>query len=299
VVCCICNLQSLPLNGVVAELTGSVKSGTDDRLRAEIKAAPDNVKPAIVFRASLAALELCEVLKEQGDKPLRMLDIGGGHGVHADFFASMIPNLEIDIVDMAQNDPRTCFVGDYLDFKADAPYDVIWTSHVLEHVRNPGLFLDRVYEDLADNGIFCCTVPPHRNDRGILEHLTTWDPMLLIINLVRAGFDAQDGRFARYRYNVSGIVRKRTGKFDEPDEVRMPDLPRFLHKYVADFKFWNWSIRKLSQAFGEVRVFESFDVALIAFQTGACEDPFFCIDDETLRNTRYFDGKRSLIMGVN
>ncbi|WP_305987525.1 bifunctional 2-polyprenyl-6-hydroxyphenol methylase/3-demethylubiquinol 3-O-methyltransferase UbiG [Roseibium sp. MMSF_3544] len=263
-----------------------------------VNIAPTDVVPIIVFRASLAALELVKYFEQAGKSPARILDIGGGHGIHADFFKTAFPNAKIDIVDMTRNDSRVAFVGDYLDFNISERYDVIWSSHVLEHVRNTGLFLDKIYQDLRDGGIFCCTVPPHRNDRGILAHLTTWDPMLLIINLVRAGFDARDGRFARYRYNISGLVTRRDNRRETSDAKRMPELPRMRHTYVADFKYWNWHVKKLSNH-SKLPRYDSLDAALEAYQSGSAYDQFFTVGAENLRNCYYFDSTRSLIMGVN
>ena len=227
-----------------------------------LRIASKDVRPLLVFRASLAALELAEVLSKRGDQELRMLDIGGGHGIHADFFQARVPSLKVDIVDLVKNDHRTVFSGDYLQFAASEPYDVIWTSHVLEHLRNPGLFLDKARADLKDGGIFACTVPPHRNNRGILEHVTTWDPMLLIINLVRAGFDGSDGHFAKYKYNVSGIVHRR-----DASRALLPNLPKQGYMLVADFNFKNWTKQLQFEREDNDLVFPTIEAAVAHFES--------------------------------
>lgn len=257
------------------------------RLASKIK------RPREIFRSSLAALELVDFIKKNKFKQdLKMLDIGGGHGIHADFFSEHLPGITVDIVDLNPNDIRTIFAGDYIQYSPTSPYDIIWTSHVLEHIRNPGIFLDKIRNDLIDGGVFCCTVPPHRNGRGILEHVTTWDPMLLIINLVRSGFDASNGHFAKYRYNVSAIVERNNSAVN-----LMPDIPKQGHTYIADFNFWNWDKKNISK--NNKNLFTDMDDALAFFSKNNEISRFFCIKDFKISNMFFYDKNRDVIMGAN
>lgn len=194
------------------------------------------------FRAFLAAFQLLSDLKRShGGRKVRMLDVGGSHGVHARFFRSH--GIAVDLVDMVAGDEQPVFVGDYLDFEPTTPYDVVWSSHVLEHVRNAGLFIDKMAADLAPDGYCVTTVPPIRGGRMAFNHLSFWNPGMLLLNFGMAGFDMRSARLAQYAYNVSIIVRLATST---PEEIKdsMPEsmIVSDLH-FNGELKFHNWDKR--------------------------------------------------------
>lgn len=259
--------------------------------------APKDIKPIPVFRASLAAIELASILKTFG-RPIRMLDIGGGHGIHADYFRHVVPDIQVDILDLEEQEEPLVFCGDFLDFEPERPYDVIWTSHVLEHVRNTGLFLDKIYDSLADDGIVAVTVPPHINDLGILAHLTTWDPMLLIINLVHARFDCRQGRFARYRYNISGIAHKAQNSTPSNLKSLLPDLKWVGYRMSGQFKFLNWANKTLEGP--TMQAFDTIDQSIASLSEEKNAKPrFFSITKKPDAGKYYFDPKRRWILSAN
>lgn len=192
------------------------------------------------FRAFLAAYQLlADLRRSHGGRAVRMLDVGGSHGVHARFFRSH--GIEVDLVDMVAGDEPPAFVGDYLDFTPAAPYDVVWSSHVLEHVRNAGAFIDKMAADLAPDGYCVATVPPIRGERMAFNHLSFWNPGMLLLNFGMAGFDMRSARLASYAYNVSIVARLATSRL--PEEIRdaMPEelVVSDLH-FNGELKFHNW-----------------------------------------------------------
>lgn len=152
------------------------------------------------FRAVFAAIELAEML---GDAPARILDVGGGPGVHARFFRSL--GHEVDVVDIHDGGDGQVFVGDFLDFIPSRRYDAVWSSHVLEHVLNPGLFVKQMIQCCREGGLVAVTVPPQKNDMTF-GHVTAWVPGLLPIFLVKSGVDCRELRLLTYSYNISAIT---------------------------------------------------------------------------------------------
>ena len=79
----------------------------------------------------------------------------------------------------------------YTDFNKLSPperYDLVWASHILEHQRNAGAFIDKLIACCADGGHVCITTPdPHRNLWG--GHVSLWTPGLLAYNIVLCGVD--------------------------------------------------------------------------------------------------------------
>jgi 2-polyprenyl-3-methyl-5-hydroxy-6-metoxy-1,4-benzoquinol methylase len=103
--------------------------------------------------------------------------------------------------------------GDYLDVKFIKKFDVIWCSHVLEHVRNPGMFLDKMFDDLKDDGILALTVPyqdaSDNLNAFLCGHHNKYNQWNLLYQLICAGFDCREASVAAYCGMFSVIVRKR------------------------------------------------------------------------------------------
>src|SRR6056297_1440224 len=66
--------------------------------------------------------------------------------------------IETTTIDLRQG---ADIVADYMDYNMP-PQESIWCSHTLEHTRNPGIFLDKIYAELQDEGLLGITVPPPR-----------------------------------------------------------------------------------------------------------------------------------------
>lgn len=226
-----------------SSVVSEVAKKTVGKLRRSLEAAAP-LKPAEnPLRAHLAAYQLLADLKQShGGRTVRMLDIGGAEGVHARFFREH--GVTVDLLE-AKSRPEAIFVGDYLDFKVDVPYDIVWSSHVLEHVPNVGLFLDKMHQDLHADGYCVVSVPPIKEWHMAFGHVSLWNPGILLLNAAKHGFDPVTARVAQYGYNVSLIARKRTvpcakSLSDEfPAELRAQS-PRHFR---GDVKFVNWEVR--------------------------------------------------------
>ena len=135
----------------------------------------------------------------------RVLDIGAGLAQH---HSNSFKDKNFDVVtnDSFHPSDHQC---DYLDVPDIGIFDGIWCSHVLEHQRNIGLFLDRIHSQLKDNGILAITVPPCKHEI-VGGHVTIWNAGLLLYNLILSRFDCSDAQVLRYGYNISVVLKKRT-----------------------------------------------------------------------------------------
>jgi len=184
-----------------------------------------------------------------------VLDVGSGEGVHSDLFLEN--DKKVFAVDMG-NSPyfesrKSGFgdiefvVGDFntYDF-GDAQYDCVWASHILEHQRNVGMFLEKIVSLTNDDGVICITVPPMKTNI-VGGHVTLWNGGLLLYNLVLCGLDCSDATILTYGYNISIIVNKKT--FDLPENLSydMGDIEK-LSKWLPsgyDYQGFDGNILKL------------------------------------------------------
>jgi len=138
-----------------------------------------------------------------------VLDVGSGKGEHKrflEFFGKDV--FSVDIVKSAD------YVGDFLDIEFDKKFDVVWCSHVLEHQRNIGRFLDKIFDVLSDDGVLAISVPIHPRERLISGHLSSWSIPLLCYNLIMAGFNCKNAEILSI-FELSLIVQKDLARHDE------------------------------------------------------------------------------------
>ena len=98
-----------------------------------------------------------------------VLDIGAGSGEHARFLRLFGKKLfTVDLHRAAD------YIGDLTEMDFGRTRDVVWCSHVLEHQRNAGKFLDKIYACLPEGGIVAITVPTHPRARMVSGHISSW-----------------------------------------------------------------------------------------------------------------------------
>lgn len=134
---------------------------------------------------------LWAVLKICADPNVKtVLDIGTGAGEHARLMRHFGK-------EVYTNDWKTSsdFPGDVMDidFK-DQQFDAILCSHVLEHQRNVGLFLDKIISLVQDDGMLALAVPNHSQHAFITGHVTAWSLRLVAYNLMQAGVNCHEAQ---------------------------------------------------------------------------------------------------------
>ena len=163
----------------------------------------------------------------------RVLDIGAGDGRHAT--PMRVAGLNVTTIDLTS---PADLQGDYLCAPApDEAYQAIWASHVVEHQRDVGAFLRKVFAELEDGGLLAVTVPPMA-EKLVGGHLNQFTEAGLVYNLICAGFDCAQARVGVYGYNISVVVRKRSFDcpalcFDQGDiEVLSDFFPWPVHQAI-------------------------------------------------------------------
>ncbi len=182
--------------------------------------------------------------------PATVLDVGSGGGHHARAFVEA--GAQVLCVDYgtsiyARNTPSALLDVVHVDFNQFVPprkYALVWASHVLEHQRNVGQFIEKLIECCADDGHICITLPdPHRNLWG--GHLTLWSPGLLAYNIVLCGVDLSASRLIRgtnefsILFGPSRIQLPAALSYDNGDLALLSSfLPAGLSENVDAWRQW-------------------------------------------------------------
>lgn len=145
-----------------------------------------------------------------------VLDVGSGIGEHKRFFELFGKK----VVTCNLQGPAD-FLGDFLHAPIEGVFDVVWCSHVLEHQRNPGLFLDKIYGLLKEDGVLALCLPRHPEERLVSGHFTTWSIALACQHLVHAGFDCRSIA-ALSTYEIGIVVKKEAKAFLKPSSIVLP-----------------------------------------------------------------------------
>ena len=100
-----------------------------------------------------------------------LLDVGSGTGISLVKFEEkgfsvlgIEPDKEnVSKINQIMNHGK-CIYGFIETIELGKQFDIIWSSHSLEHLEDPNLCFKKVYQSLKDDGIFCVIVP---NGEGI------------------------------------------------------------------------------------------------------------------------------------
>lgn len=132
-----------------------------------------------------------------------VLDVGSGEGEQAAAFRTAGKRVRTISIT-----PPADIVGDYLKEECGGPFDLVWASHVLEHQRDVGRFIECLRQDCKLGGWIAITVPPMKEE-VVGGHVAMFNAGILLYHLILAGIDCRQAKVKTYGYNVSVIVQNK------------------------------------------------------------------------------------------
>ena len=151
----------------------------------------NDIKEYSITWGGLALIEfLVSERNSIGTKFKTCLDIGSGEGVHT----SILRHTGLEVFQVDKYSTTSEYKVDFIEHKFDRKFDVVFCSHVIEHQRNVGLFLDKIFDILSDDGVLIISAP--KEDHNLIEgHLNSFIFPLFLQQMIHAGFDCKDGKF--------------------------------------------------------------------------------------------------------
>ncbi len=147
--------------------------------------------------------------KENFKKGFKALDIGGALGNHCQIMREF--GLSVDIIDKYEE--KAEFVGDFNKYDFKKKYDMIYCSHVIEHQRNQGFFLDKIFDLLNENGELIISGPKHPAERFVEGHISTTILPVFLQMLIYAGFDCKKGKMMSLGGIENSFIVKKSKDF--------------------------------------------------------------------------------------
>ena len=150
---------------------------------------------------------------EVAHPPLTVTDVGVGRGITSWVFLQR--GYQVTGLSLKETSPTVFAHEKYTHiqenlFDIDLPQaDIVWASHVIEHMPNVGLFLEKCRSMTKIGGWFCVVAPSDPTSIIVDGHLTFWTPAHLIYNLVVAGFDCKDDVWHTDGRDIGLMVRRK------------------------------------------------------------------------------------------
>lgn len=156
----------------------------------------------------------------------KILEIGSGQGQTCWWFEEK--GYEITGIEPDENNVKyinqklkngKCIIGTAENFQIDETFDIIWMSHVFEHIIKPEVFLKKIKKNLREDSVFFIEVPNCENEStletsiNLVPHTFHFSQKSLE-NLVRkAGYKIIKTDFFRPATKSEGIIQKISKKF--------------------------------------------------------------------------------------
>ena len=174
-------------------------------------------------RQWISQCKYCELYLSNKKK---ILEIGSGPGQALFWFKNLGMNVNgiepdkrnVELINKKLG-MSVCKVGTAEDFETDEKFDIIWSSHVFEHVLKPKLVLGKLKNYLRNEGILFLEVPNCENSKILFESINNnpstfhFSKFSLIKITEDAGYKVISCDYFRAAKKFEGAINKIIGKY--------------------------------------------------------------------------------------
>lgn len=185
------------------------------------------------------------------ERHISVLDIGCGQGLQGRFmsdYGKTVTGLTISDEDGYNGKClENVIKADFMTVEFEQKFDIVWASHILEHIMDVESFLRKMKDVIAPRGCLAITVPSETTI--LLPHIHGFSAGRLLRYLLCAGYDCRNAQILEYGYNISIILPEVMyierefdidGFVDESSNMTAADdIFEFLPKEIKLSKSWD------------------------------------------------------------
>jgi SAM-dependent methyltransferase len=251
--------------------------------------------------ASPRSARLLEHIVQSGALPAagRLLDVGCGNGALLRSASEQLPGwrlagTELDDKYRAVVESIPHVEALYVGAPSTAPgtFDAITMLHVLEHLPSPAIFMRKLHDKLAPNGLLVVHLPEFVQnpfDLLIADHCTHFSVGTLSAFLSRVGFEVLGAYNDWVPKELTVLARPSVGLAPQPSADPAANARRFAGAGVS----WLADVLRLAQQTAEHPPFGLFGTSIAATWLGGelGERVLFFVDEDPARIGRQHLGK--------
>ena len=145
------------------------------------------------------------------------IDIGSGEAKHSEILRAA----GLEVFQLDKYSDSADYKGDFIKYDFDRKFDVVFCSHVIEHQRNVGNFLDKIFDVMSGSGLLIISAPKHQAEILIEGHLNCFFTTYFVQHLIHAGFDVKNGKYLSCGAieNAAIVPKAKNFDFREREEV--------------------------------------------------------------------------------
>lgn len=180
-----------------------------------------------------------------GERFRSCIDIGSGAGGQSD----ILRKAGLDVFQLDKYSDRAEYKVDFIGHDFDRQFDVVFCSHVIEHQRNVGRFLDKIHDVMADDGLLVISAPKHTAETMVEGHLNCFFTTYFVQQLVHAGFDLQRGKYLSCGGIENAAIVPKAANFDLAERLEDGYLWTEKHQSRSFITLQNQTINNVAAFF--------------------------------------------------
>ena len=151
-----------------------------------------------------------------GSRYKTAIDIGSGAGIQTEILRAA----GLEVFQLDKYSDKAEYKVDFISHNFDQKFDIVYCSHVIEHQRNVGNFLDKIFDVMSDDGLLLISAPKHPAENLINGHLNCFYFSYFIQQLIHADFDLKNGKYLSCAYieNAAIVSKARNFELSEREE---------------------------------------------------------------------------------
>ena len=150
-----------------------------------------------------------------GSKFRTAIDIGSGAGIHS----QLMEKAGLQVFQLDKYNPEADYQVDFLSYDFDRKFDVVFCSHVIEHQRNVGLFLDKIFDIMNPQAALILSAPKHDAAQMVEGHLNCFYSSYFIQHVVHAGFNMKKGSYLSCGQLENAAIVFKDSEFDPSERL--------------------------------------------------------------------------------